>query len=68
MRSADAFPITDRQYRLLRSALREGYFEHPPRIGVLDLAEMHDVEREEVLAELRTGLDAVLRSAFAETR
>lgn len=68
MGTADALPVTDQQYRLLRTALREGYFEHPPRVSVLDLAELCDVERSAVVAELRMGLDAIVREALTEAR
>lgn len=68
MGTADALPITDQQYRLLRTALREGYFEQPPRTSLLDLAELHDGDREEVEAELRMGVDALVRSSLTEYR
>lgn len=64
MAGAHPPPITDQQYRLLRSALEQGYFDHPPRTTVLDLAERHDLDREEVVAELRMGLEGVLQATF----
>jgi len=56
--------LTGVQRDLLRSAVREGYFEVPRKITMVELADEHGLSSGEAVRELHRGLDVVLRDAF----
>ena len=58
--------LTETQRDLLRSAVREGYFELPRRVSLVDLASEHGISDHEASEELRRGLDVVVRDAVFE--
>lgn len=51
------------QRDLLRSAIREGYFEVPRRITLVELAAACGMSDLEASEQLRYGLDTVVRDA-----
>jgi predicted DNA binding protein len=58
--------LTELQRELLRSAAREGYFEVPRRVSLVDLASEHGMSDREASEQLRRGLDIVVRDATLE--
>lgn len=57
--------LSSAQSDLLRSAIREGYFEVPRRITLLELAAACEMSDREASEQLRRGLDVVVRDAIA---
>lgn len=52
---------TTEDRRLLRTAVREGYFEVPRGISLVELAEQHDITDKRASERLRTALNVVVR-------
>lgn len=58
--------LTETQRALLRTAVREGYFEVPRRISLVDLAAREGLSDREAAEQLQRGLDVVVREATRE--
>lgn len=52
--------LTDTQRELLQTAVREGYFEVPREIALVELAEKHGISDREASEEMLRGLSVVL--------
>ena len=61
--STQASTLTEPQEELLRSAVREGYFEIPREVTLVDLADIHGISDKETSQQLRRGLEAIVRDA-----
>lgn len=58
--------LTDDQRELLRSAVREGYFEVPRKATLTDLAAANDMSEREASEQIRSSLDVLLRDAVLQ--
>jgi predicted DNA binding protein len=55
--------ISEEQWDLLQSAVREGYFNVPREVTLVDLAERHGLSDRDASEQIRRGLDVLVRGA-----
>lgn len=58
--------LTDRQWRTLKRALEEGYFETPRQTTLSDLGDEFDITRQAVANRLRRGIRTLVTRSLAE--
>ncbi|HKL30586.1 MAG TPA: helix-turn-helix domain-containing protein [Natrialbaceae archaeon] len=58
--------LSDDQRELLRSAVRNGYFEVPRKVTLADLAAANDMSEREASEQIRSSLDVLLRDAVLD--